>query len=1557
MNQILLILATFIAVPTFAQNWGRNTESAFVNEALDVEVDANGNTYTTGYITGETAFDVTVVQPSAAGNGDIYVAKYAQNGSLTWVKQFGGNFSDRAYDLCIDQANNVIITGQFYGSVAFGATTLVSTSNSKDIFIAKLSPAGTVLWARKEGGSSSENAYGITADGQNNIILTGQFEGTSTIAGSTFTSVTDPSTNLPSYDLFIAKYDSNGNPLWVRNGAAEYEDRGLAVHTDANNNIFMTGQFSDTLLFDGQIINNNGYNVGFLAKFNPAGQLQWLNTLRAGLVLPYDVEVNNIDEVVVIGDFLGTLQYTDASGINSISNPYTKQIFVLKTNNNGIYQWNQTLGSDNALSARAVAVDNAKDIYITGYFSCGWSELRTTQSAIFNSVGDKDSYLWKVGNNGSSLFVKQLGGKKNDIGHGVAIRSSIDPIVCGSYTDDLNIPRNIFATYTTSANDFDFYFGSNPAYVYLKGDESQNSFVTNAVHSGTPTYNFFTGQPIDSLYGNIMPDVDTIDFCVQGGVLYTPNTYPDFGPDYSYLWNTGATTDDISISTTGTYSVEVSRVDGCSQGGDTIFAIIHQLPVLPTMTDNLGLAVNAPGPLYYDYVVCSPDSVQTWFNGLDTSYTFSVGSVSTGFFTDTLPHYYWESGVYEVLVSDGWCTNAGWFNLTSEETNQPEIVPYIVMQNNGMYTDSITICLGDEVIFDLLDSLENPTAIFAQYPGDTLVDFTWTSNPNLGGSQHAYFYETAPTTTGWYTISYDGVFGYDNSCGLDTIQRNAVDSFYIEVLSLPTMSASILGDNLICPGGSIYLTTSNVIPGLSWSGPGIVWTSAAGDSVQVTLAGNYGYSGSYVDTVNGCSSNLSFSHILIEKLPPVILTDPLDAIICPNDSVLMWVADSYLSYDWTGPTGSGLSSTYQHLDDEQGFYYVTVVDSSGCSLTSAPIEIKEYTSPYLTTEPTNIICANEYVNLLAIFEGNGQANWTAPIVSTSSQLSVNQPGWYFCELEHCGITVYDSIQVIDGSFSASLTLTDSVLCYGDSAIVSAPIGLSSYDWSTGVSGVSSIVVNGSGDYSATVMNNYGCIQETDTVSVSFVVGSEPPVISDLIGCVGDTIILQNLVPNVTDWFTSDTTFISSGFELILNSQTASETFLASYGAFGLCPASYDEILVTVIDSIPDYPILGDTSICPEASSSFSIAANGESIEWFVNGMSVGSGTSISFPQGGLNTSDTLSAQLSNACFTNTVSTIITILPSPIADFGSDTLYLCANADVTLELTQTFATIDWSGDFGSASTAQFDVLNVTSNGMVYANATDANGCVSNVDSIFLSVAQGGVYIESIQALICKGDSVDWLAISPLDSIVWTTPFGTVVGDSFSVIANSGTAGMYTAVAYDSLGCEYEDSLELIYFDYPTFVIPEDTILCLNTYLSFATLPDTNVYTWNGNSILDSMAVGQNQWLIVEATSPQGCVTIDSVYIETVDCNASLTNVFTPNGDGINDYFILHLVPIYPNNSLTIVNRWGNIIYDVDRYDNTFNAEGVSDGTYFYYFYTKGREHPESVIQGHVTILRD
>jgi hypothetical protein len=212
MKSLLFSLIIFCLYANFShgQKWGANTNSSFKNEAFDVEVDLQGNTYVVGYISGSTTFGQNNSINTVQGPEDAYIAKYNPQGSLLWVRSFGGLNADRAYDLALDASGNAYFSGQFFGQVQFGSFTLNSNSNSKDIFISKISPSGSVIWAIKDGGQGDENVMGLTLDTQGNLLLTGQFKGQSSLAGSNFSSRIDPNTNLPSFDLFVSKYTNSG---------------------------------------------------------------------------------------------------------------------------------------------------------------------------------------------------------------------------------------------------------------------------------------------------------------------------------------------------------------------------------------------------------------------------------------------------------------------------------------------------------------------------------------------------------------------------------------------------------------------------------------------------------------------------------------------------------------------------------------------------------------------------------------------------------------------------------------------------------------------------------------------------------------------------------------------------------------------------------------------------------------------------------------------------------------------------------------------------------------------------------------------------------------------------------------------------------------------------------------------------------------------------------------------------------------------------------------------------------------------------------------------------
>ena len=250
--------------------------SLYHDESYDVETDASGNIYTTGYTTSQSVFGGSLTI-NTNGFSDVYVSKSDPNGNFLWVKVFGGAMADRGYDLELDNNGNIYVTGYYQGTAQFDSF-VITSNGSQDIFVAKLNNQGDVLWVKSEGGPSGDTGYGITVDGSGNVIATGQFKGTANIGPNNFSSALNPTTGLPEFDIFVSKYDANGNDLWSIQGSAKYDDRGLAIKTDANDNILVTGQFSDTLTIAGSTHNNTIYNAGMLLKLDPSGNEVWFRT-------------------------------------------------------------------------------------------------------------------------------------------------------------------------------------------------------------------------------------------------------------------------------------------------------------------------------------------------------------------------------------------------------------------------------------------------------------------------------------------------------------------------------------------------------------------------------------------------------------------------------------------------------------------------------------------------------------------------------------------------------------------------------------------------------------------------------------------------------------------------------------------------------------------------------------------------------------------------------------------------------------------------------------------------------------------------------------------------------------------------------------------------------------------------------------------------------------------------------------------------------------------------------------------------------------------------------
>jgi hypothetical protein len=257
--------------------WATVGGGPLLDQGYDIATDANGNSYVVG------AIQTNGLYPTAqfgnfilTGHGDYdwLVVKYDTLGNVVWAKNYGSTAGDIAYGVTLDPAGNLYVTGYFSSTMTVEGVT-VTSKGLFDVFLAKFDPNGVLLWLKTAGGTGADIGHGVVTDSLGNVGIVGEFQNT-----ATFGSHSIRAAGLG--DAFIAKYDANGNNLWVHGGGSTTSfavDPGKAIGADATNNFYITGDYTGTATFDGLSVPNTGTNGTdiFIAKYNSAGAIQWLH--------------------------------------------------------------------------------------------------------------------------------------------------------------------------------------------------------------------------------------------------------------------------------------------------------------------------------------------------------------------------------------------------------------------------------------------------------------------------------------------------------------------------------------------------------------------------------------------------------------------------------------------------------------------------------------------------------------------------------------------------------------------------------------------------------------------------------------------------------------------------------------------------------------------------------------------------------------------------------------------------------------------------------------------------------------------------------------------------------------------------------------------------------------------------------------------------------------------------------------------------------------------------------------------------------------------------------
>jgi uncharacterized protein YmfQ (DUF2313 family) len=501
--------------------------------------------------------------------------------------------SGRGQHITRDTQNNLYVTGSFTGSLTLGSTTLTS-SGGQDIFIAKYTTAGTVVWAKRIGGTGDDIGNGITTDSEGNIYVI------STVKSSSLTLENQPLTNLGTEgDILLVKYNTSGNLLWHSQTGGTGNDTGLSVATDSRNNVYIAGTTASTSAAFGTIsLASRGGDDVYLVKYNSTGTSQWGR--RYGSTeneFGGYIAVDGADNVHLAFNFRGVMNVS-VTNLNSAGSADIALMRFTETGN--ILSANRFGGSLND-QVHAVKSDAEGNVYVTGNFSS--AQIAFGSTTLQNS-GNADIFLAKLDDSNFIRWATRAGSSGED--SGTDLIAGNDHVYLTGYfkSDTLTFPNIKLAnTSTGTAEMFVASYSANGSVVWAQQAGGNSEDISRSITLDTDNYLYITGS-FASLRGNF----GNLSF-IQGGVGFVSRINTNAPFIYSLTPRFSRIGDLITIRGINFSDVASVRFNGI----DATFTVVSATELTATVPTNATtgqLVVESPAGLAISHdvitVVSSP---------------------------------------------------------------------------------------------------------------------------------------------------------------------------------------------------------------------------------------------------------------------------------------------------------------------------------------------------------------------------------------------------------------------------------------------------------------------------------------------------------------------------------------------------------------------------------------------------------------------------------------------------------------------------------------------------------------------------------------------------------------------------------------------------------------------------------------------------------------------------------------------------------------------------------------------------------------------------------------
>ena len=342
----------------------------------------------------------------------------AQTVDWVWTVGAGGSSSDAGKVISVDNMGNVINAGSFSGGASFGSFSLTAVSSYSDIYLAKYNKNGVPLWVKSCSGSAGKDIKGIALDEKGNIYISGYFIADFSIGSSTIYSA-------ESYDIYIAKFTSNGELAWMRSIGNEQQEipAGIAVQ---GKNVFVSGSYRNTLKYETDSISAVNNTDIFILNLDTAANFGWLKT-AGGKGFEYPRSIAASDNLLFVsGQFLDTCYFDNQFVIGQKSS----DVFTAAYNTNGDVKWVKAGLGNYGNYPNAMCADKSGNAYITGCFG----QTLTFDNFTLTCNGMVDFFVAKYDSNGNCKWARNEGGTSYDQGFGISADYS-GIVVTGFFND------------------------------------------------------------------------------------------------------------------------------------------------------------------------------------------------------------------------------------------------------------------------------------------------------------------------------------------------------------------------------------------------------------------------------------------------------------------------------------------------------------------------------------------------------------------------------------------------------------------------------------------------------------------------------------------------------------------------------------------------------------------------------------------------------------------------------------------------------------------------------------------------------------------------------------------------------------------------------------------------------------------------------------------------------------------------------------------------------------------------------------------------------------------